>query len=97
MIPEDKHLHDLARSVETEADFLHFAQALLADWRDEEEKKKLRPTKDGESRPNGWENGTIGTFLEAMIAWKEDSRREFNDSPSWKLFALMLLAGSRYE
>jgi hypothetical protein len=99
MLPEERNLYELARAVGSEADFLQFAQALLADWQDEVEQMKLRPLQTGASGPNGWENRTIEMFLEAMIAWSKDRHHErpFNDPPSWGLFAVMLLMGSRYE
>lgn len=90
----------MAESVQTEADFLRFAKALLADWQDEEEQLKANPRSPYEGPgPNGWQNGTIGTFLDAMIAWAEDAdhSRRYDAPPDWGLFAFMLLAGSRYE
>lgn len=99
-MPENYHIYELARSVESEADFLHFARALLADWQDEEEQIKLRPPRTwGDRGLSGWENGTMEAFLDAMIAWCMDSHHDGlpNDPPSWNLFAVMLLMGSRYE
>src|SRR5260221_13089094 len=90
----------MAESVQTEADFLRFAKALLADWQDEQEQLKVIPRPPyGVPEPNGWRNGTIGTFLDAMIAWAEDAdhSRRHDAPPDWGLFAFMLLAGSRYE
>src|SRR5215471_17682189 len=98
-MPENYHLYELARNAESEADFLHFARALLADWRDEEEQVKLRPIPPTGSGPSGWENRDIEMFLDAMIGYCVDSHHDkpFNDLPSWNYFALLLLMGSRYE
>ncbi len=93
-------LSEMAESVRTEADFLRFMKALLADWQDEQEQWKANPGPHyGTPGPNGWENGTIGAFLDAMIAWTESSghTHQRNAPADWQLFALMLLAGSRYE
>jgi len=94
------NLTEMAQTVQTEADFLRFAMALLADWQDEQEKlKTIAKAKYGGPGPNGWQNGTIGAFLDAMIAWAEDSDHtgRYDEAPNWSLFARMLLAGSRYE
>lgn len=94
------NLTEMAESVKTEADFLEFAKALLADWQDEQEQVRANPRpRYGGPGPNGWENGTIGGFLSAMIRWAEDAdhSRRYDAPPDWGLFAFMLLAGSRYE
>lgn len=94
-------LTEMAESVQTEADFLRFAKALLADWEDEEAQLKASPRLQSPygPGPNGWENGGIGGFLSGMIRWAEDMdhSRRYDAPPDWSLFAFMLLAGSRYE
>jgi hypothetical protein len=94
------NLTEMAYSVQTEADFLHFAKALLADWEDEQEQLKANPPPlYGGPGPNGWRNGSISGFLSGLIGWAEDvdHSQRYDAAPSWGLFALMLKAGSRYE
>lgn len=45
---------------------------------------------------NGWENGTIAAFLDAMHAWATDSGA-LSSTPSWQDVAKLLLAGKHYE
>ena len=93
-------LTKMAELVRTEADFLRFMKALLADWQDEQEQLKANPnTQNGTPGPNGWKNETIGAFLDAMIAWTEssDHTHQHNAPADWRSFALMVLAGGRYE
>jgi hypothetical protein len=54
--------------------------------------------------PERWENGDLGTFLEALAAWTADMdghfgnrREEVPAEPSWSLVAKMLLAARSYE
>jgi hypothetical protein len=93
------NLIKMAESVQTEADFLRFAKALLANWEDEEAPPKADPESRFGPSPNGWENGSIGAFLSGMIRWAEDvdHSQRYDARPDWSLFAFMLLAGSRYE
>ena len=52
---------------------------------------------------NGWENSSIEGFLEAALAWAEDSgmgkslELGLDGEPSWATFALFLYAGKFYE
>jgi hypothetical protein len=59
------NLTEMAESVRTEADFLQFARALLAEWEDEQAQLKANPKLllPHGPRPNGWGNGDIGGFL----------------------------------
>jgi hypothetical protein len=61
----------MAESVQTEADFIRFAKELLADWREEQEQLKEHPGPPYGPGPNGWENGDIDRFLDAMIGYAE--------------------------
>ena len=49
------------------------------------------------SMPDGWENRTLETYLEAMGAWLYDSGRYNDEQPSWDLILLLLQAGKMYE
>ena len=97
-------LGNMAESVKTEEDFIRFAKELLADWREEQEQLKAHPGPLYGPGPNGWENGDIDGFLEAMIGYAEDGGRhspigikQYDAPPTWSRFAFLLLAGSRYE
>lgn len=89
----------LAESVQTEADFLRFAHALLTDRRTEVQQQKVTPVDRFGRGPNGWENHTIEEFLFAMIRWLEDvgNSHPLDAPPDWGYFAFALLAGSQYE
>jgi hypothetical protein len=69
---------------------------LSADWNDERSKEAVAPSAPYGPGANGWENGTIGAFLERAAAWAEASQRgtSFHESPSnpWRRCAHILLA-----
>ena len=91
MKPE--HLISRVNSKDT---FLEFLKALENDWTKEQELREgtqLAPFLPG---PLGWENPSVGSFLEAMHAWADDSQW-LDDEPSWRTFAELLLAGKGYE
>ena len=66
-------------------------------------KQKVDPAPPYGPDAGGWENTTIESFLEAAIAWSEDSHFGEQiqglsiENNSWRKFAFFLLAGSRYE
>lgn len=86
----------LLDSVIDEQSFLRFASAL------HEERAAFE---DSESSLDGfqgpWANGTIAAFLEAAIAWSDDSDFGARPGPKpnnpWQLFASFLWAGRNYE
>jgi hypothetical protein len=84
----------LERVVDEES-FLAFVGALEADWHRDEQTSK--PYGGG----GGWENGTIGAFLEAAIAWAEDTKKAPQAVPTssnpWRRCADILWAGAFYE
>lgn len=51
---------------------------------------------DLQRNPDGWENGTLERYLEAMEAWVTAVGPRVGD-PSWRFVALMLEAGKIYE
>lgn len=57
-----------------EESFVRFLEALGADWEDEAAKEKLNPSSPYGPGANGWENGTIGAFLEAAAEWGRASK-----------------------
>jgi hypothetical protein len=76
--------------------FLDFVKALAADRAGEVAKERENPSNPWSSGANGWQNGTIETFLDAAIAWAVDSQR-LPDEPSWRAFATFLYCGKIYE
>jgi predicted Ser/Thr protein kinase len=80
--------------------FLVFVKALIADREDEVKKEKVNPSSPWGASANGWENGTIERYLDAAVAWAEDSRGQplgLPIEPSWKAFATFLYCGKIYE
>ncbi|ARV08297.1 hypothetical protein BTO05_01065 [Winogradskyella sp. PC-19] len=89
-------LNELLERVNSKDTFLQFVKALKDDKIDEDEKEKTNPSSPYSSGANGWENGTISSFLESIEAYGEDSE-QIKDEPNWKSFALLLYAGKFYE
>jgi hypothetical protein len=81
-------LREALDRVVDERSFTDFLQMLACDW-------------STASDPSGWENGSIGAFLDAAAAWAEASKNglQFYDVPSnpWRRVADMLIAGKEYE
>ncbi|MFL6229105.1 MAG: hypothetical protein ACJ741_10030 [Pyrinomonadaceae bacterium] len=88
-----QHLIDRVNSKES---FLEFLEALEKDWDKDQELSKGAPDAPFAVSPLGWENGTVGAFLEAMRAWAIDTNT-LGEEPSWKAFAEILRAGKMYE
>jgi hypothetical protein len=94
------NLKDKLDRVSDRNSFLEFVKALIEDWNENEkkieEKKKQNlysPTWDDSE----WQNGTIGSYLEAATAWAEAFRENRLNESSWKSFAEFLYAGKIYE
>ena len=94
-------LHALADQVTDEVSFLHFMFALAADWQAERDIEAAQGAKPFSAGALGWENGTIGSFLEAAASWGEVS---FEGMPlykrpanPWCRAAHVLFAGKFYE
>ena len=80
--------------------FLAFVKALAADREAEVAKEKDSPSPPRGAGVNGWEHGTIEGYLEAAVAYAEDSRGtplEMPAEPSWRAFATFLYRGKSYE
>ena len=90
------NLNELLKTVNSKETFFQFVKALKEDKINEDEKEKMNPSSPYSSGANGWENGTISSFIEAIEAYGEDSEL-IKDEPSWKNFALLLYAGKFYE
>jgi hypothetical protein len=94
-------LRTLADRVQDEASFVRFVEALGSDWEHEQREEAKAPSSPYGPGANGWENGTIGQFLEGATAWAKASRGglEFYEPPvnPWRRCAHILLAGKSYE
>ena len=75
-----------------EQSFVAFLEALHADWRQDVAAPE---------RPGGWEQGDIGGFLDAAVAWAVASRRApLLPAPAtnpWRRCADIIAAGAFYE
>ncbi len=97
---------ELLQSVYDRDSFLVFLRQLYDDWEDSIAKEREHPSNPYDSGANGWQNGSVGAFLEAALAWAETCA-ERNDKglpyptlsrePSWESFAYVLMAGKTYE
>jgi len=94
----DMHAAD---EVVDESSFIRFMSALAEDWEDEKRKEAVSPSSPYGAGANGWQNGTIGAFLERASAWAGSSQggTPFYTSPSnpWRRCAQILVAGKLYE
>jgi hypothetical protein len=90
-------LEQLVNQVNSKETFLEFVRALAADWDEEQQLEKKSSSNPFGRGAKGWENGSIGSFLDAMQAWMVDSREKVSTTPDWKTFARILLAGKFYE
>lgn len=66
-------LDELLEQVNSKATFFLFVKALKEDRESEDETEKVNPSSPYGSGANGWENGTISTFLDAIEAFGKDS------------------------
>ncbi|WP_223164561.1 DUF7660 family protein [Massilia rubra] len=94
-------LSTMADAVHDEPSFLAFLEALRADWLDEQRKEKEQPSSPYGPGANGWENHTIGDFLDAAHSWGEASAEGLRyykvpDNP-WCRMAQILWMGKIYE
>lgn len=95
------NLDELADAVSDEPTLIAFMNALAEDWEDERRKEAAAPTSPYGPGASGWENGSIGAFLDAAAAWAEASARgmpEYSvpENP-WRRLAHILRAGKSYE
>ena len=89
-------MHEIVTNVNSKESFLAFVEALAQDRIDEIEKEKIKPSNPSGAGTNGWQNTTIENFLESVHSFGQDSS-EIKEEPTWKTFALLLLAGKMYE
>jgi hypothetical protein len=74
-------IHEMIECIETKEQFLEFLATLKRD----------------SAIGDGWENGQIETFLDAMHAWASDMGERVPAQASWRTFADILYAGKIYE
>ena len=87
-------LDKLLERVNSKETFLEFIKALKEDKEEEIKKEKVNLSLPYSSGSNGWENGTITDFLDAMHAFGQDNDKI---QLEWKSFALLLYSGKFYE
>lgn len=91
-------LRQLLEEVTDEASFLRFVQALSEDFEEDRAEAARRPPAPHAPSPLGWENGTIGAFLERGASWGEETQdREDLSTNPWHRCASILFAGKFYE
>ena len=93
-------LHSLSEQVHDEATFNNFLRALAADREEEVEIEAGNPGSRCGPGANGWENGTIASYLGAAAAWADASKNGLplyspNENP-WARCATILLMGKHY-
>lgn len=95
------NLNAILDSVTDEQSFLRFVQALADDWEDSQQKELGEPSSPYGPSANGWENGTVGAYLDAAGRWGEASIAglKFYEKPSnpWRRAAEILHMGKLYE
>ena len=94
-------LQQLLDEVRDEPTFLRFIKALSDDWFEDRTKEERNPSSPYVPTINGWENGTIGDYLESAHAWGKTwldrpEENERGESP-WRRAAAILYAGKYYE
>lgn len=94
-------LHEQLDCVVDQKSFLAFARALAQDRAAAAKAETVNPASPYGPVAGGWENISIESFLEAAIAWAEDSdfglKQGLNASSPWKQFAVFLYSGKIYE
>lgn len=96
-----RDFHELADQVHDEQSFIEFVAALASDWEEEQVIEAATPSSPYSAGALGWENGTVGAFLERASSWAEASINglKFYEKPSnpWRRAAHILHAGKFYE
>jgi hypothetical protein len=95
-------LWELPDQVASKRDLIDFILALKADREDELRKEAEHPSSPWAAGANGWQNGSIEMFLDAMAAWAEGTSAltgepMVSEEPSWRDFARILYMGKTYE
>lgn len=93
--------HSAAKKVHDLESFLSFLEVLMDDWEASSNAEKNSPSSPYSSMC-GWENTSIGAFLEAAIAGARDNKLgqpggTCSDQNSWRQAAEIILLGKVYE
>ncbi len=96
-----RKLDDALESVIDERSFVDFLSQLSVDWHTEREIEVAAPSSPYSSGALGWENGSIGTFLDASCDWARASEHGLPlysppENP-WRRAADILMMGKLYE
>jgi hypothetical protein len=95
--PDDVDPHAV-RDLES---FFSFVAALVKDRRAAVAADHAKPSSPYGPDAGGWENSTIEDYLEAALAWAEDTSMGISQGlapePSWQAFAVFLYCGKIYE
>ena len=98
---EQLDLKTALENVTDEESFLAFLAALSEDWEDEQREEAADPSPSCGPGANGWENSSIGSFLEAASACGLDHLRNptspFRHANPWRQAAGILYSGKYYE
>lgn len=89
-------LDELLGQVNSKQTFFKFLKALMNDKISEDQKEEINPSSPYDFGANGWENDTISSYLESIVAFGEDSN-SISEEANWKNFALLLYSGKFYE
>jgi hypothetical protein len=94
-------LISVAEKVADERAFIRFLQLMAKDWEEGRQRELAMPRPPYSAGANGWENGSIGQFLEAAAAWAEatspTAKLESEASDAWRRAAMIVVAGAFYE
>lgn len=87
--------------VADEQSFLAFARALAQDRASAVRSEAKNPASPSDADAGSWENKSIEAFLEAAVAWAEDSnfgaKQGLISACLWQKFAVFLYCGKTYE
>ena len=90
-------LNELLEHVDGPNSFIEFVRALSVERRSE----SRQPVDACGRSASGWENHTIEDFLDAAVAWAEDSEmgvsQGIDESNVWHRCAVFLYCGKIYE
>jgi hypothetical protein len=94
-------LYAVIEKITDENSFLEFVALLADDWQEERDIESTKPSSPYSSGALGWENGTIGAFLDASYRWGSATINGLThykkpDNP-WQRMAQLLHAGKFYE
>ena len=95
-------LHEHLDDVKDKESFATFVSALIEDCEQAQKLQKENPDYWRWGAPNGWQNGTIESFLDAALAGSQSPANEerieklARENP-WKCFANFLYLGKIYE